>query len=253
LSPIAIASVVFACVFGGAMLAMLVGRALPGSHLTGESKDAVKLGLALIATLAALVLGLLVASAKGTYDTQNSAAKEMSANVLLLDRLLARYGSETKEARELFRRAVAVMLDRIWPESGAGTADLAPGEARAVFEVFYDKVAELAPKNDAQRAFKARALDTTADLARTRLRMFAQRDSSIPVPFLVVVVAWQVVLFVGYGLLAPRNATVVAALLVCALSVSGAMFLILELDRPFEGVMRISSGPLRDAHSRLGE
>src|SRR5262245_1273846 len=253
MSPLAIAGVAFACVFGAALLAMWVGRAVPAHHLSGDSRDAVKLGLATIATLTAMVLGLLVAAAKGTYDTQSSAVRQMSANVLLLDRLLARYGPETKEARDLLRRAVAAVLDRLWPEGGAGAADLAPGEARALVDAFYEKVAELSPKTDAQRALKDRALGLATDLEQTRLRMFAQQDSSLPVPFLVVLVFWLVILFGGYGLLAARNPTVVGALFVCALSVSGAIFLILELDRPFEGVMRISSAPLRDALSRLGE
>jgi hypothetical protein len=253
MSSITIACIVFACVFGGAMLAMMAGRALPEQHLSGDSKDAVKLGLATVATLAALVLGLLIAAAKGTYDAQSGTVKELAARVLLLDRLLATYGPQTKEARELLRGVVAATSDRIWPETGSGGPDLTPGEARAQGEAFYAKVAGLAPKDDAQRALKARALDVSTDLLQTRLRLFAQKGSSIPTPFLVVMVSWLVILFAGYGLLAPRNATVVAVMLVCALSLAGAVLLILDLDRPFEGVMRVSSAPLREALSRLGE
>src|SRR4051794_16797521 len=174
MSSIAVAGVAFACVFGGAMLAMLAGRALPEQHLSGDSKDAVKLGLATIATLAALVLGLLVAGAKGTYDAQVNAVRQMSATLLLLDRVLANYGADTKEARDLLRRAFAATADRLWPGGDARPADLSPGEARAEVEAFYDAVAGLAPRNDAQRALKARALDLTVDLAQTRLRLFAQ-------------------------------------------------------------------------------
>jgi hypothetical protein len=253
MSSLTIACIVFACVFGAALLAMLAGRLLPEQHLSGESKDVVKLGLATIATLAALVLGLLIAAAKGTYDAQSNAVKELAAKVLLLDRLLAAYGPQTQEARELLRRAIALTSERLWPGTGARGAELAPGEARAEAEAFYAKVAGLAPKDDAQRALKARALDVTADLLQTRLRLFAQKDSSIPTPFLVVLVFWLVILFAGYGLMAPRNATVVAALLVCALSVSGAILLILELDKPFQGIMQVPSAPLREAISRLGE
>lgn len=253
MSPLAISCVAFACVLGGVLLGMYVARALPGHHVSGDSKDAVKLGLALIATLTALVLGLLVASAKGTYDAQNSAVKQLSANVILLDRILSLYGPETKEAQELLRRAMTLAMDRIWPDDSAQRGSLTPGAARAEMELFYGKVAALSPQNDAQRALKARALDLTTDLAQTRLRMFAQRDSSIPLPFLGVLVVWLFVLFAGYGLMAPRNATVVAVLVVCILSVSAALFLILELDRPFAGILRISSAPLHDALSRIGE
>jgi hypothetical protein len=244
--------VVFACISGAGLLAMVAGWALPEHHLRSDSKDAVKQGLALIATLSALVLALLVAAAKGTYDTQTGAVRQLAAEVLLLDRVLSLYGPETDDARKLLRGGVAATLDRLWPDDNARPVDLTPGEARAEFDAFYDKVARLAPKDDARRALKARALDITTGLAQTRLRLFAQKDSSIPVPFLVVLVFWLMILMAGCGLLAPRNATVIAVLIVCALSVSCALFLILELDRPFEGVMRISSAPLREALSRLG-
>jgi hypothetical protein len=232
---------------------MLIGRALPAAHLSAESKDAVKVGLTLIATLTALVLGLLVASSKGTYDAQNASVRELAAKVILLDRALTAYGPETKEPRELLRRIVERTLQRIWPDGGAGPADLTPGEARSEMELFYDKVAALAPqKDDAKRAaIKARAMDITVDLVQTRLRLFAQRESSIPLPFLVVLVVWLAVLFIGNGLTAPRNATVIAVVVVCILSISCALFLILELDRPFDGILRISSVPLRDALAQI--
>jgi hypothetical protein len=252
MSPIAIAGVIFACIFGGALLMMLLGRALPEHHLRPESKEAVKLGLAVVATLAALVLSLLISAAKGSYDAQNNAVRQLSADVLLLDRVLTQYGSETKEAQDLLRRAGAATLDRLWPEDSSRSANLAPGEARELVESFYDKVAGLAPRNEAQRALRARALEVTTNLLQTRLRMFAQRDNAIPLPFLVVLVFWLVILFAGYALMAPRNATVIAALFVCTLSVSGALFLILKLDRPYEGVMRLSSAPLREALAQVG-
>jgi hypothetical protein len=253
MSPITLSCVVFLGVFGAALLAMLAGRMLPGHHLSGESKDAVKQGLALIGTLTALVLGLLIATAKGTYDTQSSTVTQMSTNVLLLDRVLGKFGPQTKEAREQLRGLVTAMREGIWPENGSGSARLTPGEARAEGDLFYDMVADLTPKTDAQAKLRQRALDLAADLAQMRLRLYVQRESSIPVPFLVVLVFWLVILFAGIGLLAPRNATVVAVLFVCTLSVSGALFLILELDRPFEGIMRVSSRPLQDALSLLGK
>ncbi len=244
-----------ACILGGTSLGMMAGRALPAHHLSTESKDAVKLGLTLITTLTALVLGLLIATAKGTYDTQNSAVKELSAEIILLDRTLAIYGSETMEARQLLRRAGTLTLQRLWPDDGAGPANLTPGEARVEMEDFYNRVGALSPEpEDVRRAaIKAHALDITEDLGRMRLRLFAQRGSSVPLPFLAVLIAWLVVLFTGYALIAPRNTTVVAGLIVCTLSVSAALFLILELDSPLDGILKIPSAPLRDALSRVGE
>jgi hypothetical protein len=252
MSSLEISAIVLACVFGGAFLAMLVGRLLPEHHLAPESKDTLKQGLALIATLSALVLGLLIAAAKGTYDTQSSAIKEMAADALLLDRVLTRYGPEAQEERDLLQRSVTLILDRLWPENTGGSANLTPGEARTQAEMFYEKLLGLSPKNDTQRALKARALDISNDLEKTRLRLFAQKESSIPLPFLVVLVFWLTIIFVSFGLFAPANATVVFTLFVCALSVAGAIFLILELDRPFGGLIQVSSAPLRDALVQLG-
>src|SRR5262245_24497573 len=190
MSTIALSCIIFACVFGAALLALLLGRLLPEPHLRSESRDAVKLGLGLVATLAALVLGLLIAAAKGNYDTQNSAVKQMAADVALLDRVLARYGPQTREARELLHRTGDLVVSDIWPAGGAGAGSLAIGEAKGSGEAFYDAVAALVPKTDAQRGLKARALDLAVDLAKTGNRLLADKASSIPVAFLGGLRVW---------------------------------------------------------------
>ena len=253
MSPLATSSIVFACIFGVALVAMFLRSFLPEHHLSADSKDVVKMGMGTMATLAAIVLGLLIATAKGTYDAQSGAVQELAAKVMLLDRVLAKYGPETKEARDLLRGAAEAMQDRIWPDEGGRSANLTPGEAKVAGDAMYDKIAELSPRDDAQRALKARALEATTDLLQERLRLFARHDGSLPLPFLVVLASWLVILFAGYGLLAPRNSTVVAVLFVCTLSVSEAIFLLLELSTPFAGMLRVSSGPMRDALSVLGK
>lgn len=201
----------------------------------------------MIASLAALVLGLLIATAKSTYDAQDNAVKELATKFILLDSVLAKYGPETKETRDLLRTVVVAIEGRLWPTGLNQKANLAPGEGRGALETMYDKIAELKPSNDAQTTLKARALDGTAELVAARIRLYAQQYSSLPVPLLVVLVFWLTVLFYGYGLMAPGNATVITMLLVCSLSVSGAIFLMLELAAPFTGIMRVSSKPLHDA------
>ena len=253
MSPLATSAIVFACIFGVALFAMYFKRFLPENHLSADSKDVVKMGMGTMATLAAIVLGLLIATAKGTYDAQSGAIQEYAAKIMLLDRVLAKYGLETKGARELLRGGAEATVNRFWADEGGQPANLAPGEARAAGEAMYDKIADLTPMNDAQRALKARAMETIVDLLQQRLRLFSRHDGSLPLPFLVVLASWLVILFAGYGLVAPRNATVVAVLFVCTLSVSAAVFLLLELSTPFSGILRISSGPLRDALSVLGK
>jgi hypothetical protein len=250
MSAMAIGWIVFALVFGSALLAMFVHSKLPENHLSSDSKDVVKLGTALIATMSALVLSLLIASAKTAFDTRSNQLVQASADIILLDRALARYGAETKEARSLLQRSVAETIDRFWPAEGAKPLAIDPGTSPV--EALFDKIDALTPQNDNQRALRSQAETMALDVGRTRLLLFEHLGTSIPVPFLVVLVFWLCIIFASFGLFAPRNATVVAVLCVCALSVAGAIFLILELDRSFEGLLQVSGAPLRAALAQLG-
>src|SRR6266446_3728008 len=244
--------IVFALIFGSALLAMFVHNALPEHHLSTESKDVVKLGIAVIATMSALVVSLLLASAKGSYDARSREFTQMSANIILLDRLLAHYGPETKEVRDLLHRSVVDAVDRIASSENFQLPILAPTTATS--QSIYSQIQQLSPQNEAGRSLQGEALRTAVELSQARWLLFEQRAaSSIPMPFLVVLVFWLSIIFASFGLYAPRNATVVATLCVCALSLSGAIFLILELDRPFEGIIRISSAPLQSAIAQLGQ
>jgi hypothetical protein len=232
---------------------MVLRATLPEHHLSAESRDVVKLGMGLIGTMTALVLGLLIASAKGSFDTQRNGLAQLSANCILLDRALAHYGTEARDARKMLRASVVDMLQHTWPQedrqSGQAAVKL---ETEGRYEGLYEKIQALAPKNDAQRALQAQALKTGADIAQMRWLMFAERGSSIPTPFLVVMVCWLTLILASFSLFAPSNTTVFTTLLVCALAVSSAVFLILELDRPFDGMIQISSAPLRAAVAQLG-
>jgi len=250
-NPIGVACIVLVCVFGGAMLGMAVHTVLPEHHLNTESKDVIKLGMGLIATMSALVLALLTNSAKGSYDTQRNEVTQVSANVILLDRVLAHYGPETKEARDLIKVSAADMIDRIWPSDRVQGAKLGPTTTSG--ELFFDKIQELRPKDDVQRSLQAQALGLSIGIGQARLLLFEQGGRSIPMPFLVLLIFWVAIIFLSFGLFAPRNATVIATLFLCALSVSGAIFLIMELDRPFGGVIQISSAPLRNAIASIGK
>jgi hypothetical protein len=207
--------------------------------------------MGLLASMAALVLSLLISSAKGSYDTQRGEVTQMAANVALLDRVLRLYGPEATAARDLLRRSVARIIDQMWPPSGSHAVELHPPTIGG--EALYDSIQSLASQREGQRSLRAEALRVATDLGRTRALLFAQAGSSIPLPFLVMLVFWITVIFVSFGLFAPANSTVVATLFVCALSVSGAIFLILELDQPFGGFIHVSSAPLRSALAHLGQ
>ncbi len=241
MSSIAISAIVFACVFGGALAGMALRTILPEHHRSTETKEVVKAAMALIGTLSALVLGLLVGSAKASYDAQKSELTSLSAGVLLLDRALSIYGPEAKDARAELRAVVAAARDQIWHG--------APPTKRA--NAVYVAIHRLSPKNAEQQALKDQASSLISDLARTRLLMLEQRGSSVSSPLLIVVVFWLTINFVSFGLFAHPNATVRTTLFVCALSVAGAIFLILEMDRPFEGMIRISDAPLSEALTQM--
>lgn len=251
MSAIAVGGIVFACVFGGALLGLGLRRVLPESHLTESSQSVVQLGMGLLATMAALVLGLLLASAKNSYDTQNAELTQLAAGIILLDRALGHYGPETGPARDALRGGVERMIERTWPSPDAARRpELNPLATDA--EGLYETIQNLVPQSEGQRVLRTEALKMAADLARTRWLLFAQGGSSIPLPFLTSLVFWISMIFVSFGLFAPRNATVVAAMLICALSVSAAIVLILELDEPFKGFIQASSASLRMALANLG-
>jgi hypothetical protein len=246
-----ISLIVFAWIFGGAALGILLHAVLPQDHLSAESKDIVKLGMGLVGTMAALVLGLLVASAKSSYDTQSAEVTQLTSNVALLDRILAHYGPETKGSRNLLRETVARVVSQIWVEEGASTGPNSPQSAGG--EVLYDKIQALAPKDDAQRSLKSQALTIMMETGKLRQLMFTQGTAAVSVPLLVVLVLWLTIIFISFGLFAPFNATVVSSLFLSALSVSGAIFLILDMYTPYTGVIGISSAPLQIALAQLAQ
>jgi len=251
MSSIGISAIVFACVFGGAMCGMFLRAVLPEHHLSAESKDVVKLGMGLVATMCALILGLLVSSAKSYYDTQSSELTEMSSKIVMLDRLLAHYGPETKEIRGMLRAVVSDFIDRMWSKQSSSSPQSEAPASRP--EVLLDKVQELSPKDDKQRALQAQAASLTMDLGRMRWLQYMQRANSISMPLLVILVFWLTTIFMSFGLYAPANGTVLTSLFVAALSVSGAILLILEMYMPYKGLIQISSAPFSDALMQLGK
>jgi hypothetical protein len=253
LTPILLASVTFVCTLGCALLGTVARTKLPPAHTGKESQDVIRLGMGLVATMTALLLGLVTASAKGAFDAQDVAVRNAASGILALDRLLARYGPETQPTREQLRRVVADRLEEVWPASGGSpfvlrTNRMGPPPA----EELENDILQLTPQTDQQRWLKGESLKLTEEVLRTRWRLLGSSTGALPRTFLVVVVFWLSMTFGSFGLSAPRNGTVVTVFVVAAMSVAAAIFLILELDTAFEGMIRISSEPLRYALSNLG-
>ncbi len=247
MNDLLISLLVFAIIFGGALVGAFVRPFLSERHLHPDSRDVVKLATGLIGTLAALVLGLLIASAKGTYDQKTNQVRQMTANIILLDDLLAQYGPEAAPVRKLLRRSIDPLADRIWHEQALPNSKQVRFASTAEALAFENELEHLSPANDTQRSLQSRAIAAFTDGAQIRLQLFAQTAGSIPVPFLIILVFWLNAIFVSFTLFARTNLVVMASLLVCALSFACAIFLILELDDPFTGLMGVSSTTLRGA------
>ena len=247
MGPVAIGLLAFGLALAGILLGSVLQRTLPTSQFSPESKEVVKLSLGIVATLSALVLGLLVASAKTTYSSREGEINEITTYVILLDNLLAKYGEGAQAARASLRQAIPPMVYHIWKEAQAEPVQSAPFKASAEGEAFYQHLQELQPTNDLQRGLKQRIIEVALDLAKARLLLFSHLGSSIPFPFLAVLLLWMTILFAGFSLLAPPNTITLASLIVCALSVSAAIFLVLGLDQPFSGLMAIERKSLMNA------
>ena len=204
-------------------------------------------GVGLVATMAAIVLGMLVSSAKGNYDAQSNSLIEMSGDIMLLDRILANYGPETKSSRDALRKVTVSVRDEV---QSKGSSQLATPIPEA--ELFYHQIQQLAPKNDAQRALQLQALNTAIGIGRTRWSLYEQTTRSVPLPLLAVLVLWLTIIFISFGMFAPSNPTAVFTLAISALSVSGAVFLILEMYR-LQGLIRVSTAPLEAAIAGLSQ
>jgi hypothetical protein len=234
----------FTSIMAGVVLGMTLRARLPAFHLSLETKEVVRLGASLLATLAAVVISLMIASAKNSYDTQDAHFRQLAANLVLTDQLLAQYGPEAVGIRKLMRASVPAAMDRIWREKATGALQSTAFTASSVAEQLYDAIEMLSPANDAQRALKLRIEQASTDVARARLLMFADTDTPILTPFLLILIFWLTAIFTSFSLFVEPSAVVVAALLIFALSVSSALFLVADLSRPFAGLMQISSEQL---------
>ncbi len=238
-----------ALVFGSLSLAVLVGRLvrghLPQEHISSDSKDAVKLAMGLVATMTALLLGLLVSSAKASYDSSRNQVIQMAAKVAMVDRMMAAYGPDAAPLRVNFHAVTQSAIDQMWPTAAGVSARLQP-DGRAG-EALFGEILSLQPTTDMQRALKGEMAELAVQLAGIRSLLTAQALPSISRPLMTVVVVWLVVIYLSFSLLAPPNATTAVALILSVASVAAAMLLILELDRPFGGLLQISSAPLVNA------
>jgi hypothetical protein len=244
LSSVGIAAIAFALILGSAAAGMGLRRALPEHHLSGDSKDVIKLATALVGTMSALVLALLFASTRQSYEHTSIAVSRMATDLAQLDRVLAEYGPEAAPLRTALRSELAPLIDSIWKENAAGRSTDAPKPHDQT--VLY-MIRNLTPKNATQSSLQSRALQLSTELTEIQLGLASQLPDSISTPFIDVLILWLMFIFTVFAMSSPSNATLITVLFLCILAASGAIYLILELGSPFDGLMQIPNDGLRSA------
>ena len=244
---------VFACTFGAALFGILLRVRLPAEHLDGDSKDSVKLVMGLIATMSALVLGLLISSAHTAYEAQAAEIQQLGVHLYEIDRILVHFGPQATEARTRLRILVATDIARTWPQEQVKIAPDAPLQVRGQGEELFEKLASLSPTTNLERFGQSRALTLLSSVGETRRLLSEQAHGSLSWFILLVLVCWLTLLFFGFGLFARFNATVLVAFIAGALSVATACLLILDMNQPYRGWMQISSAPMREALREMNE
>jgi hypothetical protein len=251
MNGLAIGLVVAACVFAGGVAGTLLDRVLPPEHLSNDSRDVVMLGTGMLSVLASLVLGLLIATAKSAYDTKDADMRSFATDIVSLDETLRQYDDGALSARRALRDYATTLLDDVWLNRHPHPDLVASPEALGLLERAQGEIRTLKAANDDQRRLVDEAVAAGATLQRRRWLLIEEAGPSVRVAVIVILICWITAIFVSFGMRAPRNPTVYASFLVCALAMGSAFFLIVELDRPFEGVLRISSRPVTNAIANI--
>jgi hypothetical protein len=223
---------------------MLLRSKLPEHHLTGDSKDVIKLATALIATMSALVLALLFSSTRTSFEHTSAAVSRMTADLVQFDKLMEEYGPEAKPLRAALRSEIAPLIDSIWRDD-AEARGVTP--MKGYSETVLYMLRQLQPKDAVQASVQAHALQVGTDFAQTRLSLYAQPSDTISSTFMIVLILWLMFIFCVFSMSSPPNATLGIVLGICILSASAAIYLILELGLPFGGLMQVSNEGLRTA------
>lgn len=251
MSAVDISLIAFGLILASIAIGLLVRSKLPEEHLSGDSKDVIRLATALIGTMSAVVLALLFASTRTSYEATNSNVSQLTARLIELDHVLREYGPEGQVLRPILREDVIAIVDSIWQDDTAG-ARRTPTDVPVTQEVaVLGKVRQLVPANPMQANLQVRALQIGNDLEKIRLTLLAQPPDSISRPFVTVLVLWLCFIFASFSMSSKPNATLVFVLVVCAVAASSAIYLILELGQPFDGLLQIPNNAVRDALATL--
>jgi hypothetical protein len=242
---IIIGAISFAAIFGGVLIGRHAARRLPGHHLNSETQSAVTVSVAVIGTLSALVLGLMISAANSSFSARTDKVRELSLQLIRIERNLRRYGPEADDVRAKLRAWATAKTQQLFPEKGQPSP---PSQTTIVMlESVQDALLVLTPKDERQTYLRNLCVTLSSNLIQARWSLETRSGYSIPVPFLVLLVFWLAIVFASFGLFAPANITAMIALLLCSVAVSGGIVLIEELDNPTSGLIQIPSDSMRKA------
>ena len=239
--------IIVAILFASAMFAMAAARFLPPHHLNAETKGVVSVSAAVVGTMSALVVGLLISNSSASFTSKTQEVTQISTDVISLDRMLRRYGPETQDLRAMVRRYAEAKTQDLFPKDPSQGPDLENGTTLAVLEQLQEKILVLTPAGPSQRWLQAQAVDLTGAMMAARWHLAQENAVRTPLPLLVLVMFWFVMIFVSFGLFAPRNATAITMIFLSAIAIGGAIRMTTELQIPFEGFIRISGAPMARA------
>ena len=245
MTPVIIGFASLVVIFGAALLGIFAARVLPKHHLGDQTCGAVSVSAAVVGTLSALVLGLMISTASSSFSARSHEVTMISVDLIRMDRLIQRYGSEADDARAKLRAYVMAKAEELFPTRG--DPPQTDEATAAMLETLQDAILLLTPTEEMHRWLRSQTLALSDNLAQTRWLLEEQGGSSIPLPFMILVVFWLAIVFASFGLFAPPNGTAIAFFCLSSMAVSGGVMMILELDTPFSGLIHISGEPMRHA------
>jgi hypothetical protein len=265
MSELTDAAILLLILLGGSALGVFVRPFLSEHHRSQETTDLIRLVVTMLVTFAALVLGLLTSSVKASFDSVDDDLRSFAIQLIQLDRSLRQYGSDTNTARALLRSYTAAAIASTWTVEPRPPGDYYPrqvspppsehsiestslGDLLARFEL---DLRQLEPQDPMHRRLALVILNQFERLARMRWKLIEEAHSSISMPFYIVLAFWLVIVFASFGLSAPRNVLSYMTIMLGALSIASVIFVILDLDTPFSGILMVSSQPMRDALAEL--
>ena len=240
----------FVAIFGGALIGNFARRRLPGAHLSADTQTAVTASVAVIGTLSALVLGLMISAANSSFSARADRVRELSLQLIRMDRNLRRYGPETEDVRAKVHVWAIAKTQQLFPKKGEPN----PSNQTTIvmLEAVQDAILALTPNDERQKFLRTTCLSLTSTMIQARWSLEQRTGSSIPIPFLVLLIFWLAVVFASFGMFAPANPTAIITLFLCSIAVSSGIILIEELDNPLSGFIQTPSESLRKALVEIG-